>query len=79
MTKFGQAEMQPEHEPFAIEKLTLIEEIDSTTMDIDFIKNELAHIYGFKSKYARNFNRPIPLHLFERGLGNAPNKYGHRL
>ena len=49
------------------EKKTLILEIDVFTLDIDFIKNDLAHIYRLKTKFQRDYTRPLPMHLFQQG------------
>jgi len=46
------------------EKKTLVYEIDAFTLDIDFIKNDLAHIYKLKTKFERDYTRPLPMHLF---------------
>ena len=47
------------------EKNILILEIDAFTLDIEFIKNDLAHIYRLKTKFQRDYTRPLPMHLFQ--------------
>ena len=65
--------LTPEHISKAMkkEKKTLIPEIDALALDIDFIKNDLAHIYRLKTKFQRDYTRPLPMHLFQQEQMNA--------
>ena len=46
------------------EKMEIILALDQTKLEIDFIKNDLAHVYCFKSKFKIDYSRKVPMHLF---------------